>query len=704
MRNLEALAWSYRTVAADFVMKKFGDSTDLKTWEREGRGIIVASLGVVIIICSLFLSATAQAITASEAIVINQGFQIFTTQTFDGNGRTCSTCHLPQADFTISPADIPTLSAHDRTLVFAANVGPGKAGSGSLENQTLVQKLGLFNINEGVNGLSTEVGTGNNPTGPFRASMTIAGLAFTTLNFLPDFCSSNSPPTLIVNAALDNLVNCLPLPAPFPSPANKITLPDVFTNDDDNVAPGSLTPGPDEGTRNIELGWAGDAVITDPNIFLTSGPLDAADDCQAAVNAANADTTDLTKSLNVFSLTAVKTHLTRTLNRVPGVDFRCPTSAELNALSAFQEYLGRRFELALRQGVMTDAYDNNDADDPSVPQLQPDFYDLGTQTDPSQPVITFNDGTAEKGKAIFLNENAQCNLCHFNAGANGSSGAVHAPNANDPSAPFPGRNFTSAQQVDLLRCADTNANTNDPKQCGTPTNAHGLDSIVTPVFIPEDPGDKVSSAIGAISCEPGNGNIFCSGGKLKAAGFNIQPLIEAARKKSFFHNGAFNTLEGAISFYFSPTADKIGVFRDPRKTEGGAAALSALANTYFSNPSDTQDVFNTLGFFLRALSTVYAIADCERLMQDAIDLSILGQPTALQVQLCTGELNDVDNLVAGAKVPVPPQYLLVAGQAQNLVSVLNATPNNVPIGQLIRVLVNLKIMRHSIATITPQLP
>ena len=35
---------------------------------------------------------------------------------------------------------------------------------------------------------------------------------------------------------------------------------------------------------------------------------------------------------------------------------------------------------------------------------------------------------------------------------------------------------------------------------------------------------------------------------MKAGAFNLQPLIEAARKKSFFHNGAFNTLEGAVSF------------------------------------------------------------------------------------------------------------------------------------------------------------
>src|ERR1700723_2149278 len=93
----------------------------------------------------------------------------------------------------------------------------------------------------------------------------------------------------------------------------------------------------------------------------------------------------------------------------------------------------------------------------------------GTQTDPSQPVITFKDATAETGKAIFLDGNAQCNLCHFNAGANDATGLVHAPNVNDPSAPFPERNFTSKQLVDLLRCTDANGS---PSTCLNGSTEH----------------------------------------------------------------------------------------------------------------------------------------------------------------------------------------------------------------------------------------
>jgi len=66
--------------------------------------------------------------------------------------------------------DIAKLKGAQRDLVFATNTP-------ELENPTLVEKLALFNINE-----EHEAGNGDEPEGPFRASMTIAGLAFTSLN------------------------------------------------------------------------------------------------------------------------------------------------------------------------------------------------------------------------------------------------------------------------------------------------------------------------------------------------------------------------------------------------------------------------------------------------------------------------------------------------------------------------------------------
>src|SRR5438046_9970175 len=52
-------------------------------------------------------------------------------------------------------------------------------------------------------------------------------------------------------------------------------------------------------------------------------------------------------SLRSFATGAVIQHFTKTLNRVPGVDFRLPTEEELDALEAFQLSLGRQQDLAL---------------------------------------------------------------------------------------------------------------------------------------------------------------------------------------------------------------------------------------------------------------------------------------------------------------------------------------------------------------------
>jgi cytochrome c peroxidase len=649
-------------------------------------------------------ASAAYALTREQDKLIDKGFKIFTKQTFKGNGRTCSTCHLAASEFNVSPADIPTLSAHQRKLLFATSVTPGNAGAGSLENPTMVEQLGLFNINDNVGGDPSEVGTGNNPAGPFRASMTIAGLAFTTSNLLPDFCASNSTPQVVENGTLLVVSDCPAVPE-FPSPGVPVLLSSVFLGPPPPNIGDDPGPGVDEGTRNIELGWGGDGTVADPNKFgatVTS----ANKDCRDAIDQANSDPTDLTSVLRAFSLTAVFTHLPRSLNRVPGVDFRCPKPKELDALAAFQEYLGRRFELALKAGVPDDSDDLENA---------LNNFAAGTQTDPSQPVITFSDPVAETGKAIFLDGHAQCNLCHFNAGANDIIGEIDAPNANDQSAPFPERNFTSHQLVDLMRCADKNGQPTDCLNASTAT-AHGLNALIAPVVFPQDPGDKiqaggVSSKNGASDCGSGinsGGNTGCVQGKgLRTGGFNVQSLIEAPRKKSFFHNGAFTTnVEDAASFYFSPAADRLGAFIPPRDVGpgSGADALATLAETYFGDPSDTQQVLDTLGFFLRALSTVYAIADCERLVQDTMDRIDMHLGTKVPVLNCTNNLSDIGRMMAGARVTLPADYLGVQSEVETLKSQLKHAVRSRNKAELNQVLESLKSLRHQLATITPDLP
>ena len=90
-------------------------------------------------------------------------------------------------------------------------------------------------------------------------------------------------------------------------------------------------------------------------------------------------------SLRSFATGAVIQHFTKTLSRVPGVDFRLPTDAELDALEAFQLSLGRQSDLQLP--------------------------------------LPLKGTLAKRGQEIFLdNALGKCNICHSNAGANARAG------------------------------------------------------------------------------------------------------------------------------------------------------------------------------------------------------------------------------------------------------------------------------------------
>ncbi len=98
-------------------------------------------------------------------------------------------------------------------------------------------------------------------------------------------------------------------------------------------------------------------------------------------------------SLRSFAVGAVIQHFTKTLNRIPGVDFRLPTDEELDALEAFMLSLGRQQDLALP--------------------------------------LPLRGTVPKRGQAIFLdNALGKCNLCHVNAGATANFGRGSLGNAN----------------------------------------------------------------------------------------------------------------------------------------------------------------------------------------------------------------------------------------------------------------------------------
>ncbi len=207
-------------------------------------------------------------------------------ETFDGNGRTCGTCHPATNNFTLDPAFIAKLPKSDP--LFVAETNPDLA---KLENSKALRQRAL--VSENVDGFDRP-------------------------------------------AVLRGVPHTLALP---------VSIAPDDDEDSDQVFP--------DGSKPVHaLGWTADG-----------SPQDG--------------------SLRRFAVGAIVQHLTKTLNRVEGVDFRLPTKAELAALEAFQRSLGRQEEVDLA-------------------------------------ALTFLDDAAQRGKDLFegVGVNRSCTACHANAGAN----------------------------------------------------------------------------------------------------------------------------------------------------------------------------------------------------------------------------------------------------------------------------------------------
>ena len=72
--------------------------------------------------------------------LVSKGKEIFFNQTFNGNGRTCGTCHPAQNNFTIDPKFIATLPPTDPLFVAEFNPDLKK----NFENPKLMRQFGLI--------------------------------------------------------------------------------------------------------------------------------------------------------------------------------------------------------------------------------------------------------------------------------------------------------------------------------------------------------------------------------------------------------------------------------------------------------------------------------------------------------------------------------------------------------------------------------
>ncbi|MFO1037756.1 MAG: hypothetical protein U1E45_12985 [Geminicoccaceae bacterium] len=234
-----------------------------------------------LLVCALVavIFAAPFRVSAADDALIAEGRRLFFEETFDGNGRTCGSCHPAENNYTIDPAYIANLPKSDPLLTAAF-----------LERPELLRKLALVTVHA----------DGFDRPGVPRSVPHLLGLA----------------------RSLDHLEGALTLPG---------------------------------ASRDLlhATGWSGDGAPKPGN-------------------------------LRAFATGAVREHLTKSVARIEGRDFRLPTPHELDALAAFMRTLGRRARDELELGNF-----------------------IG---------VTFRSKLVERGRFLFNNEvSGPCALCHRNA-------------------------------------------------------------------------------------------------------------------------------------------------------------------------------------------------------------------------------------------------------------------------------------------------
>ena len=244
----------------------------------------------LLVTCLLLLNFACNPRLTPEEEQVERGRRIFFEETFQGNGRTCGTCHRPEDNFKITPEFMATLPPDDP--LFVAEFVPELAEN--FEKPDLMRRFGLILMN---------------PDGHDDLER---GYVMRTVQSL------RSLRTSIRGSEFEGYENQLDFQ-------------------------------PDQ------TGWAGDGAPGDG-------------------------------SLRSFAIGAIRQHMTKALDRVPGIDFRLPTADELDALEAFMITLGRQEELLLPLPLLSER--------------------------------------ALRGQELFLDvehQNARCSVCHINAGASSMS-------------------------------------------------------------------------------------------------------------------------------------------------------------------------------------------------------------------------------------------------------------------------------------------
>ena len=106
---------------------------------------IHVAVAIMIAMTALFVSACPTTSSPDEPpTLIERGERIFLNETFDGNGRTCASCHRPTDNFGLTPAFVATLPDDDP--LFVAETNPDLAAN--FENPRLMREFALILENQ----------------------------------------------------------------------------------------------------------------------------------------------------------------------------------------------------------------------------------------------------------------------------------------------------------------------------------------------------------------------------------------------------------------------------------------------------------------------------------------------------------------------------------------------------------------------------
>ncbi|HKQ72252.1 MAG TPA: hypothetical protein VJ810_00895 [Blastocatellia bacterium] len=498
--------------------------------------------------------------------LITQGRNSFLNDTFNGNGRTCATCHREENNFTIDPEFIATLPPNDP--LFVAEFNP--ALSQNFENPVLMRKFGL--ILENVDGFDD----------------------------LDDkFVMRSVPHTL----------------AMLPGTLNPAQL------DETHPPFGPVVP-PMERT-----GWSGDGAAV------------------GSFTLANGVSHQATGTLRDFMIGAIIQHYTKTLNRVPGVDFTMPSVAQLDALEAFQKSLGRRQELKLAgPGALK-------LKSEKASKGQAIFNNPGTIINPLNGQFLFQQPSQGAGR---------CLLCHFNAGASDFvEGALFGGN-NDPGTgtAVGNSNFDTGIEDQPFRPFTLLV----PAQKVPPDGGFGRD----PIF-------RNGKFIGF-----GNGNVNSPVPPvdLNARTFNTPVLVESADTGPFFHDNSISTIEGAVEFYNSDSFNNSPIGRNIKNLDPSGTGIHLEATEV-----------EAVAAFLRMINVLENIRSSVDLENRAKAATNFSQAQEL-LKLSIAELDDAIEVLSGGRLHPDAKKKLLQAAAIDAVALI--TPSSGLRNQLINQAIALK--------------